>query len=69
MPKEDTAENKRVLSEPLQETSGFCPSCHNIAHFIVDKELGYYKQCPNCGHAEHLNRRPLRFDKQTRQWL
>ncbi len=62
-------ENKRILSEPLQETSGYCSSCHSIAFFMVDKELGYYKQCPTCGHAEHLNRRSLRFDRQSHQWL
>jgi len=69
MPKENSAENKRILSEPLQEASGFCPHCHGIVYFMVDKERGYYKRCPTCGHAEHLDRRPLNFDKKSRQWL
>jgi len=69
MPLENTAEKKGILSEPLQETSGYCSNCHSIVFFTADKELGYYKQCPSCGHAEHLNRRFLRFDRQSRQWL
>ena len=69
MLKDNTAENNRILSEPRLETSGYCPTCHSIVFFMADKERGYYKQCPNCGLAEHLNRRALRFDRQSRQWL
>jgi ribosomal protein S27AE len=69
MPKDNTAENQRILSEPLYETSGYCPQCRNVVFFMADKDRGYYKQCPSCGHAEHLNRRTLKFDKQSRQWL
>lgn len=69
MPTDNTTENRGILSEPLQETSGYCSRCRSIAFFMVDKDLGYYKQCPNCGHAENLNRHFLRFDRQSRQWL
>jgi len=69
MPKENTAENRHILSEPLHEASGYCPNCHSVTYFSTDKERGYHKICPNCGCAEHLNRRPLMFDRQLRQWL
>ena len=69
MPKDNALENNRILSEPLHDTSGYCPNCHSIVLFMADKQRGYYKQCPNCGCMEHLNRRPLRFDKNSRQWL
>jgi hypothetical protein len=69
MPKDSTTENTRILSEPLHETSGYCSNCHSIVFFMTDRKRGHYKQCPNCGYIEHLDRRSLRFDKQMRQWL
>ncbi|MGD0794755.1 MAG: hypothetical protein ABR958_04075 [Dehalococcoidales bacterium] len=69
MLKDSATDNQRILSEPLRETSGYCSNCHSVVLFIPDKERGYYKRCPNCGHAEHLTRRPLRFDRKSRQWL
>jgi hypothetical protein len=69
MAKDSAAENNRTLSEPLDETTGYCANCHNNVFFLTDKDNGYIKKCPNCGHAEHLTRRTLRFDKQSRQWL
>ena len=68
MPKENTFEAVVILQEPLQETNGYCSNCRSIAFFMVDKKLGYYKQCPDCGHIEYLHRKFLRFDKQSRQW-
>ena len=64
----NTPEPAVISAEPLDETSGYCPICRYTAHFIVDKKLGYIKQCPNCGNTEYLHRRFLRFDRQSRQW-
>jgi hypothetical protein len=64
---ENSPDADKVL-ESLEEASGFCSNCRGIAHFIV-KGFGYLKQCPICGHSERLYRRPLKFDKQSRQWL
>jgi hypothetical protein len=61
-------ESNVVLSEPLDEANGYCASCRSVAHFMVDKERGYYKRCPVCGNIEYLHRRFLRFDRQSRQW-
>ncbi len=69
MPRDHTAENRGISLGPLHEISGYCPNCRSITFFTVDKELGYYKQCPKCGYAEHLHRRFLRFDRHSRQWL
>ena len=69
MPQDNPDENTGIYQESLQDTNGYCPNCHHITYFTVDKELGYYKQCPRCGHAEHLNRRFLKFDRHSRQWL
>ncbi len=68
MTMENTLETGVILSEPLQETNGYCINCRSIAFFMVDKKFGYYKQCPNCGHIEYLHRRFLRFNRAARQW-
>jgi hypothetical protein len=57
-----------ISAEPLHEANGYCPICHSVANFTVDKGLGYRKQCPNCGNTEHLRPRILRFDRHLRQW-
>jgi hypothetical protein len=57
-----------ITSEPLYETSGYCPVCHTPALFTVNKGLGYLKQCPKCGTREYLRPRTLRFNKKSRQW-
>lgn len=69
MLQDKATDNQNILSEPLRETNGYCSHCHSIVFFMTDRERGYYKQCPNCGNAEHLPRRTLRFDKTSRQWL
>ncbi len=68
MTTENTLDSNVIVSEPLEESSGFCTECHSATFFMVDKELGYYKQCPNCGNIQYLHRRFLRFDRQSRQW-
>jgi ribosomal protein L33 len=62
-------QNKSILSEPLNETSGYCRDCRSVVLFKADKAQGYYKYCPACGRTEHLDRRPLKFDRNSRQWL
>jgi hypothetical protein len=57
-----------ILAEPLHEVNGYCSHCRSISHFMVDKQLGYYKRCPTCGNTEYLHRRFLRFNRQSRQW-
>ena len=57
-----------ISSEPLHEANGYCASCRSIVYFTLDKELGYLKQCPDCGNIEYLHRRFLRFNRQLRQW-
>jgi hypothetical protein len=65
---ENAVETNVIVSEPLEEPSGFCTECHSATLFMFDKEQGYYKQCPNCGNIQYLHRRFLRFDRQSRQW-
>ncbi|OGO41248.1 MAG: hypothetical protein A2137_02085 [Chloroflexi bacterium RBG_16_58_8] len=65
---ENAVETRVISSDPLQEVSGFCTGCRSITFFLMDKKLGYYKQCPSCGHIEYLHRRFLRFDRESRQW-
>ena len=65
---ENTVETNVIVSEPLQESKGYCSECGSITFFMVDKKFGYYKQCPNCGNIHYLGRRFLRFDRQSRQW-
>jgi len=65
---ENAVENDVIVSEPLEESSGFCTECRSATFFMVDKELGYYKQCQDCGNIQYLHRRYLRFDRQSRQW-
>lgn len=68
MTPENTVEAGVIVSEPLQETTGFCSNCRSVTYFMVDKKNGYYKQCPDCGHVEYLHRKFLKFDRQSRQW-
>ncbi len=65
---EDAVETNLIVTEPMEEPDGYCSECRSITFFMCDKKLGYYKQCPNCGNIEYLNRRFLRFDRQSRQW-
>jgi hypothetical protein len=69
MPRDIGTENDLILSAPLNEANGYCSYCHSVVYFMSDKERGYYKQCPMCGHAEHLERRPFKFVIRPRQWL
>lgn len=55
--------------EPQGDLAALCVKCHGVTVFMVDKKLGYYKECTSCGHIEYLNRRFLRFDRQSRKWL
>ncbi|MGD1120122.1 MAG: hypothetical protein ABR886_11665 [Dehalococcoidales bacterium] len=57
-----------ITAEPLHETTGYCPVCHTMALFTVDKGMGYLKQCPKCGNLEYLRPRTLRFNRKSRQW-
>ena len=68
MAKGNTLGPRVISAEPLHEANGYCPICHNVAHFRMDKELGYLKQCPRCGNIEYLHRKILKFDKHSRQW-
>ena len=68
MAMDNAVKSAGVLTEPLNESSGYCSQCRSAAYFCNDKELGYYKRCPDCGHIEYLHRRFLRFDRQSRQW-
>jgi len=65
---EDAIKADVIVTEPSGEPDAYCSECHSITFFMCDKELGYYKKCPNCGNIEYLNRRFLRFDRQSRQW-
>jgi hypothetical protein len=68
MATKNTLEPRIISSEPLHEASGYCPLCHSIAHFTVNKGLGYRKQCPKCGNTEYLRPRVLKFDRHLQQW-
>ena len=68
MTTDNALEANVIVSESLEEPSGFCTECHSATLFMVDKEHGYYKKCPNCGNIQYLHRRFLRFDRETRQW-
>jgi len=65
-------ENTRVTEDRPVEQSGLtadrCPGCGAAMVFKLDRKRGYYKECPDCGNTEFLNRRFLRFDRQTRRW-
>ncbi|HUT68767.1 MAG TPA: hypothetical protein VMW86_09525 [Dehalococcoidales bacterium] len=68
MTTENAVETNVIVSEPLDDSTGYCTECHSITFFMVDKKLGYYKHCPNCGNIQYLHRRFLRFDRRSRQW-
>lgn len=68
MTTENAVESNLIEAEPLEESTGYCSECLSVTFFMFDKNFGYYKQCPNCGNIEYLNRRFLRFDRQSRQW-
>ncbi|MFA5309094.1 MAG: hypothetical protein WC370_06365 [Dehalococcoidales bacterium] len=63
-----TLEFSKIIAEPLHEANGYCPRCHSVAHFTVDKGFGYLKRCPSCGNLEYLRPRVLKFDQRSRQW-
>jgi hypothetical protein len=57
------------VTEPKAGDVVVCVKCHGPVVYMVDKKLGYYKECTSCGHIEYLNRRFLRFDRHSRKWL
>ena len=55
-------------AELLGDNAEGCLSCGQATVFRFDKDSGYYKLCLSCGQTEYLNRRFLRFNRQSRQW-
>jgi predicted RNA-binding Zn-ribbon protein involved in translation (DUF1610 family) len=68
MASEEPLETETISSETLPGDSESCPDCGSATIFGIDKNLGYYRRCPKCGHIVNLKRRFLRFDRRSRQW-
>ena len=69
MTPESAIVNNDQSSEPTNLKTEGCPNCSlGTIGFKTDKENGYYKLCSTCGYTEHLHRRFLRFNRQSRQW-
>jgi uncharacterized protein (DUF983 family) len=56
------------MSDALPGNAGTCPACGSATLFGMNKDLGYYRRCPKCGHIVNLKRRFLRFDRRSRRW-
>ncbi|OGO32664.1 MAG: hypothetical protein A2Z29_04805 [Chloroflexi bacterium RBG_16_56_11] len=64
----DSVQAGENAPEIMPGNTASCPVCRGKAVFMLDEKVGYYKQCADCGHVEHLNRRFLRLDRSSRRW-